>query len=330
MKAVMMRAVGGPEVLEYVEVAKPAAGPGQVLIRAMAIGVGMVDVLIRTGAYKWMPPLPTSPGSDLAGVIEAAGDGVTGWSPGDRVLLTARDLPVRGGCYTEYIAVPAQVVYRLPANVDFAQAAALSNYQVANALLTDAARGAVVKSVFISGIAGGVGSALADLAKSMGFAVIGTASGPEKIAFARGVGADHVINYRTENVRAEVLRWSSGRGVDLVLDHVGGAQFCDNLKLLARYGLLVSYNAFGAPPESDLLSELRKDGGWGAAVRCFSFHMYDSDPARRRELMSAVIAELAAGRINPRIAVRLPLAAAADAHRMIQGGGGLGKIILIP
>lgn len=330
MKAVMMRTVGGPDVLEFVEVGKPAAGPGQVLIRAMAIGVGMVDVLIRTGAYKWMPPLPTSPGSDLAGIVEAAGAGVSGWSPGDRVLLTARDLPVRGGCYTEYIAVPADVLYRLPANVDFAQAAALSNYQVANALLSDAARGTLVKSVFISGIAGGVGSALADLAKSMDLAVIGTASGPEKIAFARSVGADHVINYRTQNVRDEVLRWSSGRGVDLVLDHIGGAKFCDNLKLLARWGLLVSFNAFGAPPESDLLSAMRSDFGWGAAVRCFSFHMYDSDPSRRRELMSGVIGRLAGGKINPRIAVRLPLSSAADAHRMIEGGGGLGKIILIP
>ncbi len=330
MKAVLMRAAGGPDVLESVEVEKPAAGPGRLLIRAMAVGVGMVDALIRTGAYKWMPPLPTSPGSDLAGIVEAAGPGVSGWSPGDRVLLTARDLPVRGGCYTEYIAVPADVVYRLPANVDFAQAAALSNYQVANALLTDAARGTRVKSVFISGIAGGVGSAIADLAKSMGFDVIGTASGHEKIAFARSIGADHVINYRTENVRDEVLRFSSGRGVDLVLDHVGGPKFCDNLELLARWGLLVSFNAFGAPPESDLLSAMRTEVGWGKAVRCFSFHTYDSDPSRRRELMSGVIGRLAAGTIDPRIAVRLPLSAAADAHRMIEAGGGLGKIILVP
>ncbi len=330
MKAVLMRAVGGPDVLESVEVEKPVAGAGQVLIRAMAIGVGMVDVLIRTGKYKWMPPLPTSPGSDLAGIVEEAGAGVTGWSPGDRVLITARDLPVRGGCYTEYMAAPAEVLYRLPEHVDFAQAAALSNYQVANALLSDAARGTPVKSVFISGVAGGVGSALADLAKSMGFAVIGTASCPEKIAFARSVGADHVINYRTDNVREEVLLFSAGRGVDLVLDHVGGAKFCDNLGLLAPWGLLVSFNAFGPRPESDLLSALRSDDGWGKAVRCFSFHMYDAHPSRRRELMSGVIERLAAGRINPRIAVRLPLSSAADAHRMIEAGGGLGKIILIP
>ena len=164
----------------------------------------------------------------------------------------------------------------------------------------------------------------------MDLAVIGTASSPEKIAFARSVGADHVINYRTENVRDEVLRWSSGRGVDLVLDHVGGVKFCDNLKLLAPYGMLVSFNAFGAPPESDLLSQMRKDGGWGAAVRCFSFHMYDSEPLRRRELLSEVIARLAAGRINPRVAVRLPLSSAAEAHRMIEAGAGLGKIILVP
>lgn len=330
MKAVMMNRVGGPEVLEWVDVDRPVAGPGQVLIRTHAIGVGMVDVLIRTGAYRWMPPLPTSPGSDLAGVIEAVGAGVDQFVPGDHVLLTARDLPVRGGCYTEFIAVPADAVHRLPAHVDFAQAAALSNYQVANALLTDATGGARVKSVFISGIAGGVGSALADLAKSMGHAVIGSASGTEKIAFARSVGADHVVNYRTENIVEEVLKWSDGKGVDLALDHVGGARFCDNLRMIAPFGLLVSFNAFNAPPDADLLTELRKDSSHGAAVRCFSFHAYDALPVRRRALMREVIERLGEGRINPRIAARLPMAAAAEAHRMVEAGQGLGKIILIP
>jgi NADPH:quinone reductase len=248
---------------------------------------------------------------------------------GDHVLLTSRDLPARGGCYAEYIAVPASAVHRLPAHVDFIAAAALSNYQVANALLSDAV-GGHARTLFISGIAGGVGSALTDLAKCMGHTVIGTASSAEKIAFAKSVGADHVINYRTDNVVKAVLQLTAGKGVDVVLDHVGGVNFFDNLQLLAPFGMLVSFNAFGPQPQGNLLNELRTDANYSKAVRCFSFHSYDALPLRRRELMREVIQLLGEGRIKPRVAASLPMAQAAAVHRMIEAGQGLGKFVLVP
>src|SRR2546430_11169714 len=117
MKVVLVHRPGGPEALDYTEVPAPALGERDVLIRAKAFGVGQPDKLIRSGVYKWMPPLPANPGNDVAGEIEAIGTQVTEVSVGQRVLLSARDLAQRGGCYAEYVAAPADAVHVLPANV---------------------------------------------------------------------------------------------------------------------------------------------------------------------------------------------------------------------
>ena len=114
MKAILVHAPGGPEALEAGELPMPVPGPGEARVRAMAIGVGRPDVLIRTGRYKWMPPLPAIPGNEMAGVVDAVGPGVQGVEPGQRVLLSSRELPQRGGCDAEYAVAPAQALYRLP------------------------------------------------------------------------------------------------------------------------------------------------------------------------------------------------------------------------
>lgn len=330
MRSVIMRRTGGPEVLEEVDVPRPVPGPGQVLIAAQAIGVGWPDILIRKGVYKWMPPLPTSPGSDMTGIVAETGSSVEGIEVGQPVLLTARDLPVRGGCYAEFIAVPAEAVHRLPRGVDFAQAVALMNYQVAAALLFDAAKGVAARSIFVTGAAGGVGSALVDMGKALGLTIIGSVSGPAKADFARQLGIDHTVNYRTENVIDSVRALTGGRGVDIVFDHVGGPRFTDNLDMLGPFGMLVSFNAFVGMPAEDTFAALRQRLDKSLAVRCFSFHTYDHDPVRRRQLMTDVIAMFAAGRISPRVATILPMSDAAHAHAMVEAGDGLGKVVLDP
>jgi NADPH2:quinone reductase len=330
MKTMIMRRTGGPDVLEAVDAARPVPGPGQVLIAARAIGVGWPDILIRKGVYKWMPPLPTSPGSDLTGVIVEIGAGVDGIAVGQPVLLTARDLPVRGGCYAEFVAVPADIVHKLPAEVDFAQAVALMNYQVAAGLLFDAAKGVAAKTVFVTGAAGGVGSALVDMSKALGFQVIGSVSSPEKAAFAREVGIDHAINYRAENVAGRVMELTGGHGVDVVFDHVGGPHFTANLDMLAPFGMLVSFNVFNGMPADDVFAGLRQRVDKSLSVRCFSFHTYDHDAFRRRQLMSDVIAMYAARKIKPRVSTVLPMSAVARAHTMVEAGEGLGKVVLDP
>lgn len=330
MRVVLLRAPGGPEVLEVCEAPVPEPRDNEILIKAEAFGVGHPDALIRKGIYPWMPPLPANPGNDLAGRIAGLGPGVSGLGLGQKVLLSARDLARRGGCYAEYIAVPADAVHMLPESADVEQAVALSNYQVAYALLHETNGPRRPRSVLVVGAAGGVGSALVQLAKVAGMTVIGTVSGPEKAAFAQAMGADHIVNYQERSVPEAALEVTGGEGVDLVLEHVGGPALTGCLAALANWGTLVSYNALSPLPDKDLLAEMRAHVGRSPAVRCFSFHSYDHDREGRRRLMGAAIDLLGKGAIRPAIGARFPLAEVRQAHALIDAGTALGKIVMRP
>jgi NADPH2:quinone reductase len=152
----------------------------------------------------------------------------------------------------------------------------------------------------------------------------------EKAAFARAMGADHTIDYKTQSVPEETLALTDGRGVDLVLDHAGGPAFTELLAALANWGTLVSYNALSRMPDKELLSEMRAHVGKSPAVRCFSFHSYDHDPEGRRRLMQAVIELLAKGAIRPAIGACFSLGEVRQAHTLIEAGTALGKIVMHP
>ena len=330
MKTVVLRRPGGPDVLETVDVPLPTPKADEVLIRTKAIGVSRPDVLIRKGIYAWMPPLPASPGSELTGIVEIAGADVDTLRPGQSVLLSARDLPVRGGCYTEAIAVPAAAVHPLPDGVDLDQAVVLPSYLVAYAMLHDMGSRPGTRTVFVAGAAGSVGGALVELAKAQGLIVIGSAGSPQRMAYARSLGADHVVNYRDEPIVDRVLELTQGRGVDIAFDHVIAPQFADLLHLLADFGTLVFYNIHTPMPEKDVFGEMRLMSARSPAIRCFNMHTYDNHPVARREMTRSLIELLAAGRIHPRIGLQLPLSQAAEAHRRLEQGAVSGKIILRP
>lgn len=330
MKTVLLRAPGGPDVLEVCEAPVPEPRANEVLIKAEAFGVGQPDALIRKGIYHWMPPLPANPGNDLAGRIAGMGASVSSLTLGQKVLLSARDLPQRGGCYAEFVAVPADAVHALPEDVDIEQAVALANYQVAYALLHETAGPRVPRSVLVVGAAGGVGSALVQLGKVAGMTVIGTVSSAEKAAFARALGADQIINYKEQPVPETTMELTGGQGVDLILDHVGGSSFTEHLSALANWGTLVSYNIFTALPQKDLLSEMRAHVDRCPAVRCFSFHSYDHDAVGRRRLMRTVIELLAKGAIRPAIGARFSLSEVRRAHALLDARTVPGKIVMHP
>lgn len=330
MKAVLVYRPGGPEALEYVDVPIPAPGPGEVQIRAEAFGVGQPDVLIRRGVYKWMPPLPVNPGNDVAGRISAVGAGVAGFHVGQKVLLSARDLAQRGGCYAEYVAVAADAVYPLDDGIDLNLAVCLANYQVALALLQECGHRRPADSVLVVGAAGGVGTALVQLARRAGMTVIGTVSTQEKADFARRNGADHVIFYRREDVVARTRELTGGHGVGLVLDHVCGPEFTGYLGALGKWGTLVSYNAFAGLPEENLMAAMRNHLDICPAVRCFSFHIYDHDREARRALMAEVILALGRGEVRPAISARFALSDVQKAHALLEQGAAQGKIIMTP
>lgn len=329
MQLIQFPAPGPPDVLKCLDVPIPEPRAGEVLIRAHAIGVGIPDTLIRAGTYGHMPPLPATPGTELSGVIEKVGPGVTDRPTGQRVYTSARERPHRGGHYAAYIATPAEATFVLPDNVDFDAAATLANYQVAYHIFNDALRPRAGESVLVHAAAGGMGNALIDLAKAAGLLVIGVAGNDRKARFARGLGADHVIDRSREDVAARVGEITGGRGVDAIIDPVAGPTIPGNLALLAPCGVLVIYGGLGGKAPLDLEQTLRARGK-SPAIRHFTIHAWDDLVAERRAGMRALIAMLAGGKLKPRIHAVLPLADAARAHEMLESGAVLGKLLLRP
>ena len=330
MRAILIRTPGALDALEPAELPLPQPGPGEARVKAMAIGVGRPDVLMRTGRYKWMPPLPAIPGNEMAGVVDALGPGVQGLALGDRVLLSSRELPQRGGGYAEYGLAPAEALYALPDAIAFDDAVSLPNFQLAQALLFGCGAAQPPRSVLITAAAGGVASAMVQLARAQGLHVVATASTPAKRAFVLENGAHVVLDPALPDLAAQVKAATGGQGVDLAIDPVGGALFIACLHALAPLGLAVSYNIVGGMPSADVFGELRALLGRSLAVRTFSMHTFDADPARRRGLMQAAIDAMAAGRVRAPRPTVLPLAEARRAHALLDTPDSVGKIVLHP
>ena len=327
MKAIQISRTGGPDVLEYVDLPAPKPGPGEVLVRADAIGVHYFDMLIRSGRYRWMPKLPFVLGNDLSGrVVEGAGK----LKVGQPVFIAGWDIGFRGGLYAEYVAVPEDNIWPLPKNINLDDAAALSNYALAWTLLHQVARGIEPRNVLVYGAAGGMGTALIDIARLTGANVIALAGSEEKCAFVRARKATHVINHHSENVIERVNAVTNGRGADIIFNHVAGKTFTDDFKMIAPLGLIVNYAVLGGMPETDLFKDMRANINRSPALRCFTMHTSDELPELRSEGMKHAIEFLAAKKISPAIGARLPLAEAKRAHEMLEAREAMGKIILKP
>lgn len=327
MRAIRMTKTGGPEVLELADVPTPEPQPGEVLVRTHAIGVGKPDVLVRSGVYKWMPPLPTTIGLEASGEVAALGAGVAGFTVGQRVFAYAYK---KRGCYAEYVTLPAKDVFALPDGVDLDDAATLSNFVVAWALLHDVPRSPVLRTLYVNGAAGGVGSALVQLATHEGIEVIAGASSAEKCAFARSLGATHTIDYSRENVADRVLALTGGRGVDVSADQIIGPAFTDTIRMLANRGTVMSYNALGGMPAAETFTALRANLPKSPGVRCFTLHTYDDEPGGVRRLVDATLDIFAKRPFRPAIHARMPLAEARRAHELLDARAIFGKILLQP
>lgn len=330
MLAAQFRQTGGPDVIDLVEIDKPKPGKGQVLVKSHASGVGMPDILIRSGRYPWMPPLPATLGIEMSGRIDEVGAGVVGLEPGQPVFVSARDLPVRAGGYAEYLVCDASAVKVLPVDVDLDEAACLSNYQVAFHLVHTASRGVDARSVLVYGAAGGVGCAIVQLARLQGLRVIAVVGSAEKSAFALAQGANETVNYIAEDVAERVMALTCGEGVDLILDPVGGHGFRRNFEMLAPMGLVVSYGVIRGFPDPDILTPMRERFETSPAVRLFTMHTFDRMPEVRDRTMATLLDLFASRRIRPPIYRRMPLVEAREAHELFESGAVLGKLLLKP
>ncbi len=331
MKAIQVQVPGGPDHLIVVDLPDPLPGIGQVRVRAKAIGVGRPDVLIRNGTYKWMPPLPAIPGAELAGEIDAIGAGVEQWQLGDRVLVSARELEQRGGCYTEAIVVPQEAPYPLPDAVAFEDAVSLPNLQLALALMRVAGLpSSVHPTVLITGASGGVAGMLCQVAKSMGFTTVGTSRTESKSSYALDQGFDHVIHTGQTTLNDRIHEITQGRGVDLVFDHLGGQSLIDGLHSLAPLGTVVSYNIIQGMPTEDVFKVLRNLLGKSLAVRCFSMHTFDQDTLARRALMLNAMDLMARGIVKAPAHQLFKLSDVRKTHELLDHGLASGKLVMQP
>ncbi len=328
MKAMMSHEPGGPQTLKMTELETPPPGPGQVRIAVKAAGVNFPDTLIIRDVYQFKPPRPFAPGGEVAGVINAVGDGVTGLSIGDRVLAGA----VNGGYATHFIADSARV-NKIPDAMPFDEAAAfMLTYGTSHYALKDRAKIQPGQSLFILGAAGGVGAAAIELGKAFGAKVVAGVSSPEKAAFCRELGADETLIYPREldrdgqkTLSAEIKRLCGGEGADVVYDAVGGDYAEPALRALAWEGrfLVVGFPA-GIPKIPLNLTLLKSCQIVGVFWGAFTMR----EPDKNAEYVAELFRFYAEGKIKPRVTARFPLERAADALEMLQSRKATGKIIL--
>jgi NADPH2:quinone reductase len=324
VKAVLCREYGPPATLTVEEVPPLTAGAGQVIVSVKAAGVNFPDLLIIQNKYQVKPALPFSPGGEVAGVVKEVGGGVTHLAPGDRVMA----ITTYGGFAEEACAQASRVVL-MPEVMDFATAAAFGlTYGTADHALADRAAIASGETLLVLGAAGGVGIAAVEIGKALGARVIACASSAGKIAVCREHGADEAINYAAEDLRERIKELTAGRGVDVVLDPVGGMYSEPALRSLAWRGrLLVVGFAAGEIPRIPLNLTLLKGCSivgvfWGDFTR--------REPARFAERMRHLCRWYEEGKLRPHISLALPLERAAEALSLMSARRAVGKMVLTP
>jgi len=344
MRQVWIPRTGSPDVLEVREAADPEPGPGQVLVAVDAAGINFADILARQGLYPDAPPLPAVVGYEVAGRVGAVGDGVTTVAVGDPVVVLTRF-----GGYASHVVVPEAAVFPRPAGMTADTAAAIPvNYLTAFQMMV--VMGSVRHArelggrrvrVLVHGASGGVGTACADLGRIYGVELFGTAS-PGKHDYVRQRGYDHAIDYRHDDFVAEIQSLTDGKGVDLVLDAIGGKHWARSLDALAPSGRLVAFGvssvtgggrmamarmALGIPwLRTTVLALINANKGVLGVNLGHLWHAQDRVAGWMRVLLS--YAE--AGKLRPHVDRVFPFAEAAEAHRYIEDRKNEGKVILRP
>ena len=323
MKAVLCKAFGPPDTLVYEDIPSPVPGKGEVVITMKAASVNFPDVLIIENKYQVKPPLPFSPGSELAGVVKEVGEGVTRFKPGDKVIAFAGS-----GAFAEETKTEEDRLIPMPEGMDFKTAASfILTYGTSDHALRDRAEVKPGETLLVLGAAGGVGIAAIEIGKALGARVIACASSADKLEVCKQHGADELINYATEDLRERIKAITAGKGVDVVYDPVGGPYTELVLRSMAWRGRLVVIGfAAGDIPKVPLNLPLLKG--------CSIVGVYWGEFTKRqpREFMLSV-AQLGKwfreGKLKPHISATLPLAQAADALKMMAARQVKGKVVLV-
>jgi NADPH2:quinone reductase len=323
LKAVLCKKLGPPDTLVVEEVPPLEPGPGQVVVGVKAAGVNFPDTLIIQGKYQFKPEPPFSPGGEVAGVIKKIGAGVSGWKPGDRVIAAST-----WGGFAEEMVADADRLIPMPDAMDFVPASAfILTYGTSYHALKDRAHLQPGETLLVLGASGGVGLAAVQIGKAMGARVIAAASSDAKLAVCRENGADEVINYGTEDLRARIKALTAGKGVDVVYDPVGGPYSEPALRDMAWNGrFLVVGFAAGEIPKVPLNLALLKGCSivgvfWGAFTR--------NEPERNRRNNEELMQLYLAGKVRPHIHATYPLERAAEALNEVMYKRVSGKVVLV-
>jgi NADPH2:quinone reductase len=327
LKALLVREHGPIETLRLAEAPDPVPRAGQVLIDVRAASINFPDLLVVQGTYQKLPARPFSPGKDLAGVVAAVGDGVTSCRPGDRVCAQ-----VEYGAYAEKCVVPQQLnCHLLPSSMSFIDAAAMGlTYLTAHFALVERGGLRSGETVLVTGAAGGVGLATVQVAKALGATVLATVSSEQKAKLVRQHGADHVVRTDVpqlrESLREEVRKVIGPKGVDLIVDSVGGDVFEASLRAIAWSGRLVIVGfAGGRIPEIKAGYLLVKN----IALIGLQFSDYrDRDPGKVRAAQQALFRLYEAGRIKPHVMASYPIQQYLDALKAVRDRKVVGKVVL--
>jgi NADPH2:quinone reductase len=323
VKAILCRAYGPPESLVVADVPSPVAGPGEAVVSVKAASLNFPDVLIIQNKYQFKAPLPFSPGSELAGVVKAVGDGVTHVEVGDRVMAFTTY-----GAFAEEVKTDAQRLMPIPQGMDFVTASAfVLTYGTSDHALRDRGELSAGETLLVLGAAGGVGLAAIEIGKAVGARVIACASTDDKLAVCRAHGADETINYVRDDLRARINDLTAGRGADVVYDPVGAPYTEPALRSIAWRGrLLVVGFAAGEIPRIPLNLTLLKGCAitgvfWGEFTR--------REPERFAKSMRQLTQWFAEGRLRPHVSATFPLERAPEALALMAARKVTGKAVLM-
>lgn len=322
MRAILCRALGGPDNLELAELPDPEPGACGVRVRVRAAGVNFADGLMLKGQYQEKPPLPFTPGLEVAGEVEAVGAGVRGLAPGQRVLAILD----RGG-FAEKVVARADDVVPLPDELDDVTAAGFPiAYGTAHGALRWRADLHAGETLLVHGAGGGVGLTAVECGKAIGATVIATARGADKLAVAKEHGADHALDSEAPDLRERVRELTGGMGADVVYDPVGGEMFDLSLRVVGWEGRIVLVGfASGKVPQIPANILLVKNA---AAVGFYWGSYRKHDPERLRAGLRELFAWHRAGRLRPHVGATLPLERTADAIRLLLERRSVGKVVV--
>ena len=331
MNSIVINEIGKSSVLKYSQTTIKELNSGELLVKVTATAVNYIDTLIRSGQMppSMMPELPFIPGVECIGVIEGVSDAISDFKIGDKVAYFGE---IGASTYSEFVIARKESLIKISSNLDDVKAAIIPvNYSTAYHMLHNLAKISSDDVVLVHAAAGGVGTAILQLAKIVGATIIGAVGSDEKKNYILNEGADFAINYKTENLNEEVLRITKNRGVDVSFNPVAGKTMISDLDILAPFGHLIVFGFITGLPDIKLQEAMIHHFGKSLTVSYSDIYtLHKNDHSKLKSILSIVFSYLEKNKIAPRVFQSLKLKEASKAHLLLESGKVVGKLILIP